>query len=94
MTKAKKALIIIGAILFIPVITVIGLSLYWKVYLPAAFAAQMKNGGHIDPKRYKPIFNPDELIDHFMYNDVPVYVVTDEAINRLYHDVGTIRWNC
>jgi hypothetical protein len=56
MSKAKKALIIIGAIISVPVITVIGLSLYWNVYLPATFAAQMKNGGHIDPKNTRMFF--------------------------------------
>jgi hypothetical protein len=84
MSKAKKALIIIGAILFIPAIAGIA----W-VYGVAAFKTQMKNGGHIDPKRYKYVFSANELIDHFMYNEIPVYVVTDAAIDRLYHTTGT-----
>jgi len=89
MTKTKKALIIIGAILFIPAIIAIAV-LCENVYLMVAFKTEMKNGGHIDPEKYKPIFYPDGLIDHFMYNEVPVYVVTDEAIDRLYHFTGTL----
>jgi hypothetical protein len=75
MTKTKKALIIIGAIIFVPVITVIVFALYEYVYLSVAFKTEMKNGGHIDHKKYKDVFYPDELILHSCTNKCNVGIV-------------------
>ena len=89
MKKSKKILITLSAIIgFLIISSHIGYRIL-VLYDLKKVISQIKDGGHVSPAWYINIFEKDELISHFVYNEVPVYVITDKAINRLYHNTGT-----